>query len=131
MFQGFRTFNIKPGCAVETPHFLLEAVQLYFTADKVYSTDVDILDDELVMTLSDHLTHFLAGLQNVGSISGLKIRDIHALYARENTKHVVISIFTGIVVIVILGTSIYLFIKCQCYKKCSCCSSTTPSKKMP
>lgn len=113
-FKGFKTFILKPGCRVQTPNFVLEGTSdIFFQAEAVLDKEMDLVDNELILDLGEHLDYFMNNLREVGSDKNLTIRDLTALFAHEKRTHFSISILMGLVILAGFILACYCWCKCK------------------
>lgn len=118
-FTGFRTFLLNPSCQIVSPDFIAEgSSSIFYYADTIENTDLDLLDSDLVVELQDHLSDLLDHLSTVGSSKNIKVKDLNALFAKETkAHHIKIGLITGISFLLFLAVALYVYFKC-CHQSC-------------
>ena len=115
-FQGFRKIHLNPGCQATTNAVKLQGSTEVYLHSKLSmeAKEIDLssfhFDD-----IRNHLSFSVHDLDLVGSKEGLKIKDIHALYAEETSKVLwSIGLVTGIMLLILIGCIVYCSCRCGC-----------------
>jgi hypothetical protein len=120
-FQGIRKINVPPGCSVSTQSFVFDGAQGLFgdptdIEQKIFSAP-EVMSEALLYKLGNISEQEYARLAEVGSVAGLKIRDIIAEFkAQETTSIITIG----------LGTCLLIVFTCLI---CLCCLRARHFKK--